>query len=400
MATLNPKILEWARATAGLSLDEAAHAVELNEAHGVSAATRLAALEAGRENPSRALLSRMAKAYRRSLLVFYLEHPPRKGDRGKDFRTLPGGDPPLYNAVLDALIRDIRGRQEIIKSVLEDSEAERLSFIGSVRMEMPVPELAHRISDQIKFDLNEFRRQTSVEDAFGYLRSRAEAAGIFILLLGNLGSYHTNIPVETFRGFALADAIAPLAVINDTDAVSAWSFTALHEIAHLWLGDTGVSGWAADLTIEQYCSDVAAQIVLPPAELTELVQVVTAPFDRLVESISSFAAKRKISRSMVAYRLFRSRAIGQKTWNHLKERFHRDWLAHKEREALKHKLREGGPSYYVVKRHRVGKTLLALVGRSLGEGLLTYTKAARVLGVRARNVEPLLEGGIPRRGAE
>lgn len=113
MPALNPEIFEWARKGAGLSLHEAAHAIELKEAHGMSGADRLAALEAGIEEPSRPLLLRMAKAYRRSLLVFYLESPPKTGDRGKDFRTLPGGEPPLFNPVLDALIRDIRGRQSI-----------------------------------------------------------------------------------------------------------------------------------------------------------------------------------------------------------------------------------------------------------------------------------------------
>src|SRR5271156_3584309 len=106
MPALNPEILEWARETAGLSLEEAAQAIELNEARGVPGPQRLAALESGKEEPSRPLLLRMAKAYRRSLLVFYLEKPPKIGDRGKDFRTLPGGEPPLFNPVLDALIRD------------------------------------------------------------------------------------------------------------------------------------------------------------------------------------------------------------------------------------------------------------------------------------------------------
>ena len=116
----------------------------------------------------------MSKAYRRSLLVFYLERPPKTGDRGKDFRTLPGGKPPLYNPVLDTLIRDIRGRQSIIRSLLEDAEAEKLPFIGSATTNIPVLALAERIVRQIDFDLAKFRQQDSVEDAFAYLRYRVE----------------------------------------------------------------------------------------------------------------------------------------------------------------------------------------------------------------------------------
>lgn len=400
MPMLNPDILQWARKTAGLSLEEAAHAVDLKEAYGTPGPERLAALEAGRAEPSRPLLLRMAKAYRRPLLVFYLERPPKTGDRGKDFRTLPGGSEPLYNPFLDALLRDIRGRQSIIKSLLEDSEAEKLPFIGSATVNAPVPALAERITKQLRFDLKSFRDAATIEEAFAYLRLRVEASGIFVLLLGNLGTHHTNISVETFRGFALADDIAPLVVVNDNDAASAWSFTTLHEVAHLWLGATGVSGWAAGLPIERYCSDVAADILLPPRELDEFSRIGPLTLDRLAERVSQFADKRNISRAMVAYRVFRAGTITEKTWEDLREKFHNDWVAHKEREALKQKSRDGGPSYYVVRRHRIGKALLALANRSLGEGLLTYTKAARLLGVKARNVEPLLSSGGSGRGAE
>jgi len=265
-------------------------------------------------------------------------------------------------------------------------------------VDVPVSALAERISKQLGFNLNSFRAQAKIDEAFAYLRLRTEASRIFVLLLGNLGTHHTNISVDAFRGFALADEIAPLIAINDNDALSAWSFTALHEVAHLWLGATGLSGSTAGLAIEQYCSDVAAEILLPPRELEEFASAANLTSDRLAERVSQFADKRNISRAMVAYRVFRSGAISEKTWADLRDRFHTEWVAHKEREALKQKSREGGPSYYVVRRHRIGKALLALADRSLGEGLLTYTKAARLLGVKARNVEPLLSSSS--RGGE
>src|SRR5579862_4259187 len=116
--TLNPEIFTWARSTAGLSADEAARALGFNDTRDRSAAERLMALEAGDEEPSRSVLLKMAKAYRRSLLVFYLSEPPRTGDRGQDFRTVPGVPPPLYNPILDALIRDIRGRQTVVRGLM------------------------------------------------------------------------------------------------------------------------------------------------------------------------------------------------------------------------------------------------------------------------------------------
>lgn len=390
MPILNPKIFEWARSTAGLSLEEAAHAIGLADARGIPGPDRLQLLEVGKEEPSRPLLLKMAKAYRRPLLVFYLDEPPKKGDRGRDFRTLPGGEEPLYNPLLDALIRDIRGRQSILKSILEDSDAGKLPFVGSATLNTPPRVLSEHIKKQLGFALKVFRDQKTIEGAFSYLRFTAESSGIFVLLVGNLGSYHSNIDVDTFRGFALADEIAPLVVVNDNDALSAWSFTALHEMAHLWLGATGVSGWVTGQPIEQYCSDVASEILLPPQELEQFNNIGRPTLDELAVRASRFADQRNISRAMVAYRLFRSGVITEKTWKDLRDRFYKDWLAQQERDVVRQKARDGGPSYYVVKRHRLGKALLDVANRSIREGLLTYTRAARLLGVKARNVEPLL----------
>ena len=149
MGAMRPEILTWARETAGLSLDDAAQAVGLKEARGQRGGERFAALESGLEEAPRSLLIKMAKAYRRSLLVFYLNEPPLIGDRGQDFRTLPGHE--RYNPELDALIRDIKGRQGLIRSMLEDTESEPVGFVGSVTAETPVRTLAARVADSEVF---------------------------------------------------------------------------------------------------------------------------------------------------------------------------------------------------------------------------------------------------------
>jgi transcriptional regulator with XRE-family HTH domain len=145
---VNPTILIWARTTAGLSLDQAAHALGFNDTQERTAAARLQALEAGTDEPSRSVMVKMAKAYRRSLLVFYLEEPPTKGDRGQDFRTVPGAQSPLYNPLLDALIRDLRGRQSIVRAVEQETDASPLDFVGAVSMNVPPHTLAKRIVER------------------------------------------------------------------------------------------------------------------------------------------------------------------------------------------------------------------------------------------------------------
>jgi Zn-dependent peptidase ImmA (M78 family) len=386
---LNPHIFTWARDAAGLSVDEAAHALGFKNTHDRTAAERLHAMEAGKEEPSRSVLLNMARAYHRSLLVFYLNEPPRRGDRGQDFRRAPGVKPAEYDPTLDALIRDIRGRQGIVKDLLEQADPKRVDYVASVTMDVPPAELTRRITDRLGFSLAEFRQQATMQAAFSYLRDKVEASGAFVLLLGNLGSFHTNIPSGVFRGYAIADPVAPFIVVNDQDAYVAWAFTTLHELAHLWLGTTGVSGGSIDTQIESYCNDVAGEMLLPALEMNELRVLRRASLQETIGAVAQFASSRKISRAMVAYKLLRVNVITHGRWQELDKHYEDEWIATQAQSAAKDK-NEGGPSYYVVKRHRLGHALLDLVKNSLAEGFLTYTRAGQVLGVKPRNVDPLI----------
>lgn len=386
---LNPQILTWARETAGLSVDEAARALGFKDARDRTAVERLEAMELGMEEPSRSVLKTMAQKYHRPLLVFYLSEPPRKGDRGQDFRRPPGAIPPEYDPTLDALIRDIRGRHSIVKDLLEQTESKRVDYVASVTTDVPPVELARRITERLSLSLADFRQKANVQSAFSYLREKVEASGTFVLLVGNLGSYHTNIPSSVFRGYAIADPIAPLIVVNDQDAHVAWAFTTLHELTHLWLGTTGVSGGNADTQLEAYCNSVAGEILLPDQEMNDLHFLRRANLQQTIAAIAEFANTRKISRPMVAYKLLRANVITQGRWQELDRNYRDEWTAAQARESTGNK-DEGGPNYYVVRRHRLGHALLNLVEASLAEGFLSHTKAGQVLGVKPRNVDPLI----------
>jgi IrrE N-terminal-like domain len=305
MPKINPDILVWARETAGLTPEEAVKKLGIRDARGVAAVDRLAALETGSAEPTRPMLVKMAKQYRRPLVTFYMSAPPRKGERGRDFRTLPEGHSRTAEALLDALIRDVRARQSMVRAVLEDEEeTDPPPFVGSMRMSDGTASVLASMRKTLRISLDGFRSMGSPEEAFALLRAKTEATGVFVLLIGNLGSHHTAIDLDTFRGFALADEIAPFVVINDQDAPAAWSFTLLHELAHLWLGATGVSGAFAEAAIEQFCNRVASEFLLPPEELANLQVDDTTDFETAEARITDFAQARRLSSSMVAYRLY------------------------------------------------------------------------------------------------
>lgn len=401
MPATNPEILRWARETAGFTPEEAAKKLSIGPARGKTPVQRLHELEIGENEPSRPMLAKMAQKYRRPLLTFYLPTPPKRGDRGKDFRTLPQGYSEADDALLDALIRNIQARQSMIRAALEDEdEAAPLPFIGSMKVADGMQAVSKAIHGELKIELSELRRQPSASAAFALLRREVEALRVFVLLVGDLGSHHSAIDPQVFRGFALADDVAPFIVINDRDSPSAWAFTLIHELTHLFLGQTGVSSTRGEMQIERFCNDVASEFLLPAEELSSARDEVPTTNEQLSSWVSAFASARNISRSMVAYRLFRMKLIDRTTWKTLSTAFRDQWLAERQSRRVKAQGQKGGPNYYTVRRHRIGQPLIDVVGRMMASGALTTSKAATVLGVKAASLPALvrdeLAPGAPR----
>jgi Zn-dependent peptidase ImmA (M78 family)/transcriptional regulator with XRE-family HTH domain len=379
MPKVSPTVLKWARESAGLSVDEAGKKLGLSP-------DRLEAFEAGGLEPSYRQLSNMSDNYRRPLITFYLPRPPKQADNGHDFRTLPQEDRQETDPLLHALLRDVQARHGLLKSALEDADdATPLRFVGSARMAEGVENVVASIRKVLGLSKEQFRQQRNVADAFGALRASAEAAGIYVLLMGNLGTHHTDIDVKAFRGFAIADPVAPFVIINEKDTRSAWSFTLLHELAHIWLGQTGISGYDSDDEVEKFCDLVAAKYLLDLSELEEFAER-PADFVGLVSDIGTFAKQRNLSRGMVAYNLWRTGRISKEFYQRLVAEFDRDRAARVEAKPE----RDSGPNYYIVRRHRLGRALVSATNRLIRSGTLSTTKAGVVLGVKPTSVNRLV----------
>jgi hypothetical protein len=71
------------------------------------------------------------------------------------------------------------------------------------------------------------------------------------------------------------------------------------------------------------------------------------------------------------------------------------WRQQKQRDRESRSPDETGPSFYTVRRHRLGAVLLGLVRRGLQEETITHTRAAKILGVGPASVSPLLNDERP-----
>jgi Zn-dependent peptidase ImmA (M78 family) len=213
--------------------------------------------------------------------------------------------------MLDALVRDVRARQQLVGEILEDEEeAVELPFVASVSKSSPPQAVADAIRHAIRFPLDAQERCGTPEQLFRQLRSAAEQAGVYVLVLGDLGSPQSDISEQVFRGFAIADSFAPFVVINDNDAAAGRSFTLVHELAHILVGSSGVSGplrRTSQNPIERLCNDAASYFLLPPGALEAIAQSAKGADAGQADQLSGSIAERwNVSQAVVVYRFVRS----------------------------------------------------------------------------------------------
>ena len=144
---------------------------------------------------------------------------------------------------------------------------------------------------------------TTWQDAVNELRRMIEGLGVMAVINGVVGNNtHRRLSVAEFRGFALSDRYAPLLFVNGADAKSAQMFTLAHELAHIWLGEAGISNFEnllpGGMKVEDWCNQAAAEFLVPSGELRERwieVRRGQNPFEDLARSfkVSPVVAARR-----------------------------------------------------------------------------------------------------------
>jgi Zn-dependent peptidase ImmA (M78 family) len=159
----------------------------------------------------------------------------------------------------------------------------------------------------LRFEVEE--RGATWSGALRILTEHAEELGFLVMLSGVVGSNtHRKLNPREFRGFALADRLAPLAFVNGADTKAAQIFTLVHELVHLWLGEAALDdtdmATASVGDIERWCNQVTAEVLVPLALLP--VGKREAPS---TEALDHLARKFKVSTLVVLRRLYEAECL-------------------------------------------------------------------------------------------
>ena len=384
MADVNPTQAKWARESAGLTLAEAAKKLMVGDSKDISAADKLSEMETGQRAVTEAMLNRMARIYRWPLIAFYLKKHPSKEAKVIDFRTLSDDSNPTQGPLIDALVTNILGRHGLLKSALEDEETAHSSLVGLFAGSTNKQEIVQFLRENL--DDESTPQQYKHRNDFDRLRERIHNLGVFVLLQGNLGTYHTEMYSDEFRGFAIADSVAPCIVLNKRVLRDARTFTLIHEFVHILLGNTGLSGDIGGTGAEQFCNDVASEFLVPERELAALRAERLTQLSDLYTFINVALNHFCASSALILYKTYRSNIISSKEYAE-----HRDGLSRHVRDRLIKVRTAGARGLVPTKRYNLGSPLLSAVKRALSRGSLSFTKAAYVLDIKPFRLTALLK---------
>ena len=362
---VNPDLLHWALERAGIGADALTKKFpKLNNWLGGELAPTLKQLEA------------FANTTHTAIGLLFLPQPPEEPLPIPDFRTLPEARLSRPSADLLDVIYLCQQRQAWYRDYQRLHGVEAVTFFRSVSVADKVPGVAAGIAQTIGFDLAERQRSPTWFDALRRLISQVEQAGILVMVSGVVGSNtHRPLNVEEFRGFALADPLAPLIFINGKDSKAAQMFTLAHELAHLWLGESGVSDTQAatqpDEHIERWCNAVAAELLVP----LEQLRLVYDPENELYEEMQRLASRFKVSTLVIVRRLFDLGVFDQ-------EMLWTTYRAELERVKALSSRKSSGGDFYNTLSARTGKRFVKALVASTLEGQTQFTDAFRMLGIR------------------
>jgi len=334
---------------------------------------RLQAWESGELRPTLRQLEAFASATHAPIGYFFLPSPPVERMPIPDFRTIAGRHIARPSPDLLDTIYICQQRQEWYRDFARSIGERPVAAVGALTVTTEIPIAAAQIRDAIGFDLEERRRIPTWTEALRRFIELADSAGVMIMVSGVVGSNNRrNLDPDEFRGFALADSIAPLVFLNGADTKAAQMFTLAHELAHIWLGESAVSDSQAsdipDHRIERWCNEVAAELLVP----LDIFVREYSPDEDLRSEMDRLARRFKVS-TLVILRRMRDGGMNVARFRDAYET---------ELERLRAMPSSSGGNFYLTLGARASKRFARALVVSTLEGRSSFTEAFRLLGFK------------------
>ena len=384
-ANITPSVLKWARETARISEEAAAAKVSVR-------LERIIAWECGEEVPTINQAMTLAKAYKRPFALLFLPKIPRDFTPLKDFRKNHAQELSTGSVFI---IREVQQKQSWISETNKENNEDAMPFVGKFSLQDKPEVVARDILDTLGIYPGDYKTENPIKEWI----TNAEVNGIFVSRTSFIHSRLT-LDSEEIQGFAIADPFAPFVFVNSDDWNAPQLFTLVHELAHLWIAETGISNDVYIETedrinsnpVELFCNEVAACALMPAVYLKDIFTA------ELSGSTGVYRVAKKFGVSSIAF-LVRARnlqLLTKMTYQQLRKEADLGYQDFLQKEALKkalQKTKSGGPDYFLLQVNRNGRLFTQTVLDAYRGGIIQPTEASRLLNVQV-NKFPKLEAQI------
>lgn len=284
--------MSWSRQRAGLTEAELAESILVKE-------EKVLAWEAGESKPTFRQAQQWANLAHIPFGYLFLQAPPEEKLPLPDLRTIGSSAPSEASIDLLDTVRDVLRKHEWYLDYLKDQEQEPLPFVGKFSISSSIADVVTDIRSVL--GVYEAPHQQDGEEYLRQLITASDSAGILVMRSGMVGTNtRRKLDVGEFRGFAISDKFAPMIFINIADAPAARLFTLIHELAHIWIGSSGISSVlpSNNRKEEAFCNAVAGEFLVPKAKLMPL----WSNANNWIKLLPALAANFYVSKLVIARR--------------------------------------------------------------------------------------------------
>ncbi len=368
-ARITSELLSWALSRSRLSPSHVAEKAHV----GVE---KLLSWESGEAWPTFRQAQNLAHVLHVPFGYLFLSKLPEERLALPDLRTFAEAPPERVSVDLRDVINDALRKQEWYREYAVEEGEPPADFVGSYGLHDAPERVAEDIVRTLSIHDDLLPNAVSWTDYLSRLSQKAEEIGILVLRSGFVETNtHRTLSVEEFRGFAIGDEFAPLVFINTRDAKAAQIFTFAHELAHLWIGQSGISSpdmetpiWPHERSVERFCSRVAAEVLVPQSVFIAGWN----PRTSVEEELQTQASRYRVSTVMI---LRRARELGRIP----REGYYRFLEREKDRQQESRESGSGGNFYALCRVRHSPRLTYAVVSAAL-EGRILFRDAVRLLG--------------------
>lgn len=383
-ALINPIMLRWARECAGLTIGELAR--KLNKRN--PKPQQIEAWEKGNELPTFRQAETIANKTHIPFGYFYLPNPPQEEFPIPDLRTKKNKSIESPSTDFYDLVQDVLFQQDWYRDYRLKQGYQPLPFVGKYKLNTKPSIIAKDI--RLTLNIDSMGQTKNWEQHLNALYNQSEEIGVWVMRSSIIGSNtHRHLSVDEFRGFAISDTIVPLIFINSSDAKAGQIFTLAHELAHIWLGESGISNLRLDeknldhnVRIECLCNAVAAETLVPEDHFLELWN----DNEKWENTIDRLSQKFKVSSVVIARRAVTLNKLDWESFNIYYQEEQSRW---KQEQSRRKRETNSGGDYYRSVPIRNGRRFTNAVLNSAMSGQLLLRDAGFLLHMTPKTMQEL-----------